>query len=223
MLALVLRADASPGGRRHRANLTRILDAASALAFEEGVEALSIKRVAALADYTPGALYRYFASKDALVAAIVVRAIDELATTLSTVEATDGVGRLVAQAHAYRAFAEDQPHAFALISSMVGDPRLLVEDEAAVREVFDAVNRVMVPILSAFSEAQSRGQLDSGPVQDRVLVLFAALQGALQLKKSERRAPGIVDARRAFDLMLRVLLRGFGASPDLLALALPAR
>lgn len=219
----VLRADASPGGRRHRANLTRILDAASELAFDEGLEALSIKRVADLADYTPGALYRYFASKDALVVAIMVRAIDQLTERFTTIVEPDPLRRLVVQAHAYRDLAEREPHAFALVSKMSADPRVLVADDDAVAQVVAAVERLFVPILSAFVEAASRRQLEQGPAHDRALALFVSLQGSLQLRKQELRMPTIVDSARIFDTALRAMLRGFGAPSDLLDAALTPR
>ncbi len=208
---LVLRADASPGGRRHRANLARILDAASALAFEEGLEALSIKRVADLADYTPGALYRYFPSKDALVVAIMVRALEQLTERLGSIAEPDPLRRLIAQALEYRDLAEREPHAFAFVSKLSADPRVLVAEDEAVAQVVGAVERLFVPILSTLAEAVARGQLDSGPLHDRALALFSALQGSLQLRKQEARMPSVVDSRRVFDTALRAMLRGFGA------------
>ena len=42
---------------------------------EGGFDTLSVNKLAAACDYTPGALYRYFRSKDALMIALVARAI----------------------------------------------------------------------------------------------------------------------------------------------------
>jgi len=66
---------ATPAERRKKAQESRILDAALELVGEEGIDALSIKGIAERADYSPGALYRYFASKDELVAALALRAV----------------------------------------------------------------------------------------------------------------------------------------------------
>ena len=60
---------ASPRARRHEANLERILETALDVVAREGLEGLQMARLAAAVDYTPGALYRYVESKDALVAA----------------------------------------------------------------------------------------------------------------------------------------------------------
>jgi AcrR family transcriptional regulator len=66
--------DRSPGLSRER-----ILDAALALLAREGLEALSMRRLAQALDVWPMALYRYFEDKDALLDAAVARATDEVA------------------------------------------------------------------------------------------------------------------------------------------------
>lgn len=223
--SFVLHTDADePRDRRHRSNLARILEAASRIVFEEGVDALSIKHVADRADYTAGALYRYFPSKDALLAAVVVRAVDELGERLraASLRAVEPLGRVVAQTRAYRDFAKEEPHAFALVAAMVGDPRRLVADEAAAAEVFVAVVRAMEPVVGALREAAEEGALEAGDAMQRALALFVSIQGALQLRKLELRAPGLVNADAVFDTTFRTLLRGFGASAQSLHDAIDA-
>ena len=56
--------------RKRAARQREIVRRGLAIAAAEGVEALTIARLAGELDYTPGALYRYFASKDALVAEV---------------------------------------------------------------------------------------------------------------------------------------------------------
>ena len=47
-----------------------------------GLEALSMTRLATAADYTPGALYRYVDSKDALLSKLVARILEDLGAVL---------------------------------------------------------------------------------------------------------------------------------------------
>lgn len=54
----------------------RILDKAISLLRQRGVEGLSIRRLAGLLHVTPMAIYRYFDDKDALLAALVDRYIE---------------------------------------------------------------------------------------------------------------------------------------------------
>ncbi|MDX6698530.1 MAG: hypothetical protein QOE65_1927 [Solirubrobacteraceae bacterium] len=61
----------------------RILDAAAALAADEGLGALSMRRLAQALDVWPMALYRYFDDKDALLDALVARATAEVASPSS--------------------------------------------------------------------------------------------------------------------------------------------
>jgi AcrR family transcriptional regulator len=200
----------APRRRRHRANLDRIVEAATKVVFDEGVEALSVKRVADLADYTPGALYRYFPSKDALLTAVVVRLVEGLATELRRADGAP-LERIVAITRAYHAFSHREPHSFALVASMLGDPRVLMGDEEDAAKVLDAVVRALAPLVLALDEAAKTGALSPGDATERALMLFASLQGALMLRKQERRAPGIVDTDRLFHATLRTLLIGLGA------------
>jgi AcrR family transcriptional regulator len=64
-------------GPKPALTLERIADAAVAIADAEGIAAVSMQRVAAEFDYTKMSLYRYFASKDELVAAMIDRAVGE--------------------------------------------------------------------------------------------------------------------------------------------------
>jgi AcrR family transcriptional regulator len=207
----------TPRRRRRRANLDRIVEAATQVVFEEGVEALSVKRVADLADYTPGALYRYFPSKDALLAAVVVGSLDGLAVELAAVEGPP-LACIVGAARVYHAFSRREPHAFALITSMVGDPRVLMDDDVNAALVMEAMVRALTPLVVALDRATQTGVLQPGDARERTLVLFASLQGALMLRKQERRAPGLIDSDRLFFATLRALLAGFGADPNALDL-----
>jgi AcrR family transcriptional regulator len=210
----------APRQRRHRANLERLVDAATEVVFEEGFDALSVKRVADRADYTPGALYRYFSSKDALLAAVVARLLAGLGETLAAIEAPSPLARVAAQARAYLAFERREPHAFALVSSMTGDPRTLVTDEASAAVIFGGVVAARRPVVDALDEAAAAGELEAGDGRERALALLSSLQGVLQLRKQERRAPNLVDVDRLFAVTLRALLRGFGAPSAALAAAL---
>src|SRR6056297_1119423 len=57
----------SPAERRRNKIRARILTAAETVFAREGVEGLSIRRLAENIDYSPAAIYKYFNSKDELV------------------------------------------------------------------------------------------------------------------------------------------------------------
>ncbi|MDJ0920415.1 MAG: TetR/AcrR family transcriptional regulator [Henriciella sp.] len=57
----------SPAERRRHKVRTRILSAAETVLASDGVDGLSIRRLAEKIDYSPSAIYKYFGSKDELV------------------------------------------------------------------------------------------------------------------------------------------------------------
>ena len=109
----------SPRQRRHAATLDRIVEAAGALVAEGGVEALSMGRLADAVDFTAGALYRYFPSKDAVLSALVARHLGEALGFLSSSEAAlpRGAGPLA------RVAAQNaRPPAELKVKLMIGRP-----------------------------------------------------------------------------------------------------
>lgn len=187
------------------------MDAALEIASTHGLDALSIKNVADAADYTPGALYRYFPSKDALLAAVATHVIGKLGARLDAVDG-EGLARLRRQVDEYIRFSREQPHRFALLSSMFGDARVLIPEAEQAEKVGASMYAALVPVAASFAKAVERGELDPGASEERVLTLFAGLQGALQMRKQERVMPALVDSERLARTMTSTLLAGWGAT-----------
>jgi AcrR family transcriptional regulator len=84
---------------------------------EGGAGSVSLNAIARAMGMSPAALYRYFASRDALLAELVVDAYGSLADALQEAANDDETtaGRLVAVAHAYRAWALAHPNSYLLI------------------------------------------------------------------------------------------------------------
>ncbi|OLF80585.1 hypothetical protein AWH62_15245 [Maricaulis sp. W15] len=62
--------DDTPADRRRRKVREAIIDAAETIFTSEGEEGISMRRLAEAIDYSPAAIYKYFASKDELFTAI---------------------------------------------------------------------------------------------------------------------------------------------------------
>lgn len=202
---------------RRRATRQRIVDAATQLVVDGGFDALSIHAVAAATDFTPGALYRYFRGKDAIVAAITEQVIHDVGAWLDAavtpVPASESLRRAVVLARAYRAFAEHAPHRFGLVSMLLAEPRVLVPDADDAAAPLAAMQGALGPLVDALADAAARGRLDPGDALDRALGVFGLTHGLLQLRKQVGRAPGVVDLDRALAGALRALLIGWGARP----------
>ena len=88
-----------------------IVSAARGLLASEGVEAVTVGRVAAALGIKPPSLYKHFASKRALEAVLIAEGFEASAEALSAA----GPG-LAAVARAYRGFATANPHLYRLMT-----------------------------------------------------------------------------------------------------------
>jgi AcrR family transcriptional regulator len=96
--------------RRRAATRAEILAAARELLLEVGPEAVSLRQVARRADFSPGALYTYFASRDELILSLFSESFERLDSYLRRVP-TDlpPEVRVVELGLAYMDFARDNP------------------------------------------------------------------------------------------------------------------
>jgi AcrR family transcriptional regulator len=97
-----------------------IIDTASNIIADHGIDRLTIRAVASRLGYSPGALYEYFDSKDAILAALYFEGTDglgarcEQAITSLPQEATV-IDALTALGHAYRRFALEHADLYLLV------------------------------------------------------------------------------------------------------------
>jgi AcrR family transcriptional regulator len=200
--------------RRHRKRLetaAEIVDAAEQIVLAADLEALTVQAIAEAIGMTAGALYRYFPSRDAIVAAVQLRVIERLAAAVDSAVAAapeDPLARIVAVGEAIVAFARAEPVRYGLLSRMLAVPRPLVGDREAAEVlpvVLAAVSRVRV----LFADARAAGVLAEGDDTGRMLAMWAAVHGAIQLDKLARFAPE-VGAERIAREAVGALLAGWG-------------
>ena len=208
----------SPRERRRKANKKRILDQTMDLILEHGFQGVSIHKIAAALDYTPGALYRYFPSKDALIAALATQVIEDFAVEVNTMaqayEEQGPLHQIMASLYAYKEMANKKPHQFGLLSMLMAEPRMLVPHEEDAAPTVVAIADALKPLLAAYKKAAEGGALKKGDAQERAVVAFAALHGVLQLRKQEPRAPAFFPIDRLCAVTIRGLLIADGAQED---------
>jgi AcrR family transcriptional regulator len=88
----------TPVARAERLSRERILDAALALVREDGLDSLSMRRLAQELDVWPMSLYRYFHDKDELVAALADVATREIVSPGTDGPWREQIGDLLRQA-----------------------------------------------------------------------------------------------------------------------------
>lgn len=210
--------ESGPRARRRDANVERILEAAMTLVAQGGLEALSMARLADAVDLTPGALYRYFDSKDALLARLVAGVLDELRgfferATGALPRSSRPLARIFALVHGFRAFARERPHAFGLVALTLAEPRVLLTDAKDAGPVTERALAAFEPWSRALAEAAEAQQLEDGDITERTVTLFALLEGLLQMNKLGRFAPSWLSVERVATEGVRALLLGWGATP----------
>ena len=211
-------ANPAPRARRREANLERILDTALELVGRDGLAGLHMAKLADAVDYTPGALYRYVDSKDALVAHLVTRTLAALQTTLATAldsvpARTSPLARVFALVLAYRRFVTSEPHQFGLLATAMAEPRILVGDANHTAATARAVIGALTPLAETLTAAVAAEALTAGEVTERTLCMFTMLHGLAQLPKLGRAAPTRFDPDALSLAGVRTLLIGWGATP----------
>ena len=209
----------TPRERRHEENLRRILDAAMQMVERGGLEALSINQLAEAVDYTPGALYRYFGSKDALLSKLVTRVLEDVRLHLDAALAllpakAPPLARVLVLVHGYRAFARKEPQRFGLLAVTLADPRVLLQKPDDAAPVVLTMMAAMQPLADALDAAALAGHLGEGDVAERTISIFALVQGLLQMSKQARHAPAVLDVERLVIEGTRALLLGWGAKAN---------
>ena len=136
---------------RVRAELTAaIKERARAQLAESGAAAINLRAIARDLDMASSAIYRYYASRDEVLTALIIDAYDAVG---AAVEAADAEhprdahrDRLIAMAIALRTWVQEHPHEYALI---YGSP---VPGYEAPQDTIDPAARVPRALLMLFVE-----------------------------------------------------------------------
>lgn len=152
--------------RLRAATLTEIKDVARRLLVTEGVEAMSLRGIAREMGMTAPAIYRYFESREDLLAALVTDLYHELSGALEAARDAlppdDLAGRLMATSRVFRRWSLDHPAEFALVFGRPL-PSYEVPQEGPLREAdarFEAVFAVV------FAELWARRPFPVAPESD---------------------------------------------------------
>ncbi|HTO54400.1 MAG TPA: TetR/AcrR family transcriptional regulator [Myxococcota bacterium] len=198
-------------GRYHHGHLREaLLEAAERMIEEEGPESVTVREAARRAGVSPGAPFRHFASRTALMTAVAERAMqrfkDEIARAEASVDADDSRARYLALGRAYLRWATRHPAQFRVIST-----RSLIDFEGSdsLRRDNDAIRALMREIVA---QGQSRGQMRAAD-PDALELLAKALSYGLarmyvdghfpQWDVSQREAPAAMQ--RVLELLLGLL------------------
>ncbi|MGI3785019.1 MAG: TetR/AcrR family transcriptional regulator [Janthinobacterium lividum] len=145
-----------------RDHLTRsILSSARSQLGTVGAASLSVRAVARDVGLASSAVYRYFASRDDLLTALLVECFDEHGAAVEGAEAVvdraDLAGRWSAVAHAFRRWAVEHPWDYALL---YGSP---VPGYVAPQQTIGPATRVTRVLIGLLTDATGRAARPSAP------------------------------------------------------------
>lgn len=182
----------------------RILQAAAAAFEREGLEGLSMRKVAAAVGLTPMALYRHFADKQALIDAITLQGLEAWRARLEQVRADDPRDWLQAMSAAFLDFALEAPRQYeAAFHLRARTARRFPDDFTAGRSPPAAM------VFARIEAAKAAGLLGDAPTEDVVMSIWAMAQGLVDLYRAGRFAGGEADFRAFYGAALKRCLASF--------------
>jgi AcrR family transcriptional regulator len=211
---------------RHRDYLTTALRVAT----EDGVEALTMQRLAREVDAAIGTVYTYFPSKGALLAEVQREALERLigsylllradvdARVADLDPAVAALAEVVAFARFWIASLDTFPQEQHLLQQLMADSRRAVPDDELGR-VMPAILRLFDLARERFEAAAAAGALRDGDAMDRTITFAGALAGVLGVGRLDRWDVDLLDGRRLGRGLADDLLVGWGAAPDAIAVA----
>ena len=193
----------------HHGNLRAALVAAALKEIAKtGPDGFSLRGVARRAGVSAPAVYRHFADKDALLAAVAEECWDRIgAALLSSVEAApdDALERFRATGIAYVTFAVEHPEHFRAMSV----PGLI---ERMSPDRMERANAWSTEERAALARAQETGQIAALPLDDIMLAATSLTHGVAALIVEGRF--GKVDVARARELAIAATaVLGAGLTP----------
>lgn len=182
-----------------------VLEAAREVFDTAGLEGASIREIARRAGYTPGAIYSYFDSKEAVYGALLEESIERLHAAVAAAQpAGKAAGRLLTcKARGWFDFYTDHPRdldlGFYLVHGMA--PRGLTT--TLNRQLNARLHEALQPCEAAMRQMG----LDAGAALRENTALFAHGVGLLLLRHTGRIRMFRQDATDLFDRYLEALLK----------------
>jgi len=182
---------------------------------EQGLEGASMREIARRAGYTPGAIYSYFDSKEAIYGALLGESLERLHAAVQAMQPADAspAAELVARAHGWFDFYAANPReldlGFYLVHGLA--PRGLTS------ELNHRLNDRLHAALRPCEQALRAMGLDAAAALRETTALFAHGVGLLLLQHTGRIRMFRQDATALFGAYVRALAERAAADVDVQA------
>jgi AcrR family transcriptional regulator len=188
--------------RRHRETREEILDAAREVLLERGAADLSLREIARRADFSPGALYKYFDSKDDVIKALADKAMGALLVAFGAASPDMPPDeRALEMGMVYLEFARRNPEDVAVIA--------LHESTLHALPFTDEHRALEEAVLGVFKDGVARGVFTRSGDEDPDYMACGAWALVQGLAAFEQQRPVVADrVRQKQRQLLRVYING---------------
>lgn len=220
--------------QRHRDKKRQsILETALALTLKHGLEGLTMPRLATELDCAVGALYRYFPSKQALIASMQIQILGVFAEQLEQRQQAcqvwaekQGLTQTVAallsilsRVLSYQGLQHEYPQEFYLLALTIGTPQQWLYDQDE-QSVMLASAPLLNQLIHLLNQATQHSALQPGDALERSWLLWSSVQGVMQSQKLLRFGLLHTSSGQLVLQLAMALMRGWGApESDLTAAA----
>jgi AcrR family transcriptional regulator len=179
------------------------------IATDEGLDAVTMQRLANELDCAVGTVYTYFPSKSALVAEVQREAIERLTASYRVLEREledNPLTHVVAVGRFWIDIGRHYPQETRLLQLLMSHGEQALADDDIGRVLPAALDHLEIgraAVARAFPKSDALA---------RTITLAAAINGVLQVGRLARIAPDLLDGERLAVELLDHLLIGWGAS-----------
>lgn len=173
----------------------KIMDAATELFVKEGVQSVSMRKIAEKVEYAPSTIYLYFTDKNKLIMTIVEETFQRLSAGLEEVEQRElpPIEGLFSGIRFYIQFGLEHPNHYFLAFCTLPDPASPPEDCRAVQEAGLAALGYLQRALERCIEAGYVARQDIRVLTQSTWVMMHGLTSALIFKKYDEGFPWASD------------------------------
>jgi AcrR family transcriptional regulator len=186
-----------------------ILDAARRCFVRSGFHGASMQEICAEAGMSPGNLYRYFASKEALIAGIAERDRAEVAAEFAAADLSQGLFKVL-EGLAHHHFSERPDEQVLLCTEVMAQARRH-PDIAAISQSFDRDVRQWLRTM--FEAGQARGDIPNDVDLDGVITMLMIIADGVWWRRALARDFDPKSVLAIFMDVTRHMLRGKSATP----------
>ncbi len=192
-----------------------ILDAARELFVADGVDATTMRAIAAKIGYTPTAIYHHFRDKDALLEELCVADFGALGQAMLKIgRIEDPAERLMRMGAAYTDFALDNPSQYRFMFMTVhSHPSIEELGKDRFKPDEDAYGFLLATVEEGIAKGVFRPELSDGP--ELAQMYWGSIHGVISLWFTHCDDPNIVlkNPRETVRTMCTALIRGTARTP----------